>query len=530
MSGERKPRARKRLRGAPTHVAQLPLRPTPRMRSVIDTRFYGGLRVYNACLGEALRRDRALRADPRFEEAKALPKGKPESPQGLARYQAFDAIDCAHGFTESAIMSFGSWLRQSWVRDQVLCQEAQTLARRAFLAAERWHYGKGGKPRFKAQRRGIHSLECKDGCGSLKVKFTKDNLTGLQWGRGFVVPFAQPKSHDEQAELDRITGLVAAGKLISCRITRAKVRGRWAYRAQFVLDGPPPVRHSVGTEQVSIDMGPSTVHVVSQTTAQHCQLAPGVAYAAKALRRAQRKLDRQHRKGSPSCFDAQRRHKSGRCDWNERSHNAQRTQVLVGELHRVLLARRDTEHGQLANQLIGLGPALRAEKLNYVAWQKRFPKSVRDRAPGSFVAKLRYKAESAGGGLYEYDPRTTALSQTCICARQAKKPLSERTHRCPCGVVADRDLFSAFLGFFVKPKDGIDTLDAGEANAAYSTRHDLGGALASRNAAGAAKQQVHRRSPSGRRSVVRIAKRLNRRSDRAARPKLVQPLPTATAA
>ena len=516
-------RARKQPRGAPRHVAQVPLRPTPRMRSVIDTRFHAGLRVYNACLGEALRRSRALRADPRFEEAKALPKGKDRS-------QAFQKLDEEAGFSERALMSFGSALRQSWVRDQVLSQEAQTLARRAFRAAERWHFGKGGKPRFKNVRRGIRSLECKDANGSLRVKAKDGALVGLQWGNGLLVPFAKPANSAQQAELDRITGLVAAGKLISCRITRAMVRGRWAYRAQLVLDGLPPVRHPVGSERVSIDMGPSTVHVVSQTTAQHFPLAPGVASVAKALRRAQRKLDRQHRKGSPSCFDAQHRHKSDGCDWKVRSRNAQRTQVKVAEVHRVLAARRATEHGQIANDLIRRGPHLRAEKLNYTAWQKRFPRSVRDRAPGSFVAKLRYKAASAGGRLYEYDPRTTALSQTCVCERKAKKPLSQRIHSCECGAVADRDLFSAFLGLYVEPRKGIDTLDAELANAAFSTRHDLGGAPASRNAAGAAKQQVHWRRPSGHRSVVRIAKRLNRRSDRAARPKLVQPLPTATAA
>ena len=493
------------------------------MRSVIDARFHAGLRVYNVCLGEALKRGRALRAGPRFEQAKKASKGEDRS-------KAFKEIEDEAGFSEGAIMSFGSSLRKSFVRDQVLSQEAQTLARRAFGAVERWHYGKGGKPRFKAARRGIRSLECKDANGSLRVVAAEGTLTGLQGGRGFVIPFAKPNTPAERAELDRITRLVSAGKLISCRITRAKVRGRWAYRAQLVMDGLPPGRHPVGTERVSIDMGPSTVHVVSETNAFHSPLAPGVASATKALRRAQRKLDRQHRAGSRSCFDDQHRHKTGGCDWQERSRSAQRTQVKVSELYRVLAARRDTEHGQIASQLISLGPNLRAEKLNHIAWQKRFPGSVGDRAPGSFVAKLRHKAASAGGGLYEYDPRTTALSQTCVCERKVKKPLSQRVHSCECGVVADRDLFSAFLGLHVEPREGIDTLDAGSANAAFSTRHDLGGAPASRNAAGTAKQRVHRRRPSGRRSVVRIAKRLHGRSDRAARPKSVQPLPTARAA
>ncbi|EQD69749.1 hypothetical protein B1A_06681 [mine drainage metagenome] len=71
------------------------------------------------------------------------------------------------------------------------------------------------------------------------------------------------------------------------------------------------------------------------------------------------------------------------------------------------------------------------------------------------------QAESAGGRLYEYDPRTTALSQTYVCERKVKKSLSQRIHSCECGVVADRDLFSAFLGLYVKPREDIDTLDAG---------------------------------------------------------------------
>ncbi|MHB8325511.1 MAG: zinc ribbon domain-containing protein [Candidatus Dormibacteria bacterium] len=240
-----------------------------------------------------------------------------------------------------------------------------------------------------------------------------------------------------------------------------KVRGQWAYRAQLVMDGTAPVRHPVGSEQVSLDLGPSTAHVVSETNAFHASLAPGIIPVNQDLRRAQRKLDRQHRQGSPSCFDAQHRHQADGCDWKERSHSAQRTQVKVAEFQRVLAARCNTEHGQLANPLIRLGPNLRAEKLNYVAWQKSFPRSVRDRAPGSFVAKLRHQAESAGGRLYEYDPRTTALSQTYVCERKVKKPLSQRIHSCECGVVADRDLFSAFLGLYVKPREDIDTLDAG---------------------------------------------------------------------
>jgi hypothetical protein len=66
---------------------------------------------------------------------------------------------------------------------------------------------------------------------------------------------------------------------------------------------------------------------------------------------------------------------------------------------------------------------------------------VRDRAPGLHVVMMRRKAESAGGDrLYELSTKTSALSQTCLCGNRKKKPLSQRVHRCECGIKEDRDL------------------------------------------------------------------------------------------
>jgi putative transposase len=43
------------------------------------------------------------------------------------------------------------------------------------------------------------------------------------------------------------------------------------------------------------------------------------------------------------------------------------------------------------------------------------------------------------------------LSQTCHgCGKVQKKPLSQRWHQCECGVVAQRDLYSAFLAQHVE--------------------------------------------------------------------------------
>ena len=87
------------------------------------------------------------------------------------------------------------------------------------------------------------------------------------------------------------------------------------------------------------------------------------------------------------------------------------------------------------------------EKISYQAWQKQYGKSVGLRAPGMFVELLRRTVASTGGTLIEVPPGRAKLSQFCHgCGKTVKKPLSQRWHRCPCGVgPVQRDLYSAFL-------------------------------------------------------------------------------------
>jgi putative transposase len=189
----------------------------------------------------------------------------------------------------------------------------------------------------------------------------------------------------------------------------------------------------------------------------------------------------------------------------------------VAELHRRSAGHRRTLHGGLANRLFAHGADLACEKLDYVSWQKNFPLSVRDRAPGMLVEMIRRKADSAGGDrLFEYTTTTTALSQTCLCGDRKKKPLSQRVHRCGCGIREHRDLFSAYLGLHVQTDaDGLDRLDLEAANRGWLHRHDIDGR---RGLAAASSNQRGRRHPPTRRSVARInARRAAKRQSRSAR-------------
>jgi putative transposase len=82
------------------------------------------------------------------------------------------------------------------------------------------------------------------------------------------------------------------------------------------------------------------------------------------------------------------------------------------------------------------------------------------------VEHLKRKAESAGVSVHEFPTYTTRLSQACHgCGTVVKKPLAERWHVCACGVVAQRDLYSAFLAMCVDNNH----LNADRAHTAWSS-------------------------------------------------------------
>jgi hypothetical protein len=172
------------------------------------------------------------------------------------------------------------------------------LGERAYQAVNRWVLGQGGRPRFKGKGHGLHSLTGKDLQGALRVS---PDGAGLQWGHGFVLPFA----FDQRSRYQWWAAWhVGEGRLRSCRIVRTRVNSRWTYAAQLLLDGSPLRRYQAGEGLVGLDVGPSSIAVVTDTGAWKETFCAELDDKAQELRRLQRRLDRQHRAGSPDCFDS----------------------------------------------------------------------------------------------------------------------------------------------------------------------------------------------------------------------------------
>lgn len=432
-------------KSGPSFVLDLPLIVNPHESRVLTVRFEAGRQLYNAVLGEALRRLDQMKQSKAWAAARKMPRGTPESPEQKARSAEFSVIAQTVGFTDYGIQSFATKCKNAcWIGDHLDAHTTQKIGTRAFQAARRHQFRNGGRPRFKPKWKTMESVEGKSNAAGLRWR--DDHV---EWGK------LKLKALFDRKDKHGVQTFALQNPVRFCRIVRRTIRGKVLWFVQLVIAGFPkwkdknPIRQG----KSAIDIGPSTIAAVSETDAFLEKFCANVPDLQKAIRRIQRAMDRSKRRSNPDNYTAngtiKKQSPGKRLQWIF-TKGYLRLRARLKELHRVLAAYRRAEHGKLANRVVAMGNTVMAEKLSYKAFQRMFGKSVRDRAPGSFMDHLRRKAASAGGEVIEFSTRTTKLSQSCQCEAVVKKPLSQRWHDCSCGVHAQRDLYSAYLGLHVR--------------------------------------------------------------------------------
>jgi len=429
----------------PSFVCELPLVVTPADERALLVRLDCARMVYNACLGEALKRLEKMQASKEYQAARSLPRKAKE------RAAAFRAADEQYGFREYDLHAYATQFSHSWLGEHLDSNTVQKVATRAFLAAPRFSFKKSGKPRFKG-RGWFDSVEGKDNASGIRWRENRVEWKGLE-----LSPLIDPK--DEVIA----HGLSCPVKLV--RLVRRKLNGRNRFYVQLLCQGKPyrKPQHEAGKGTTGLDIGPSTIASVSEKAATLERFCDELKPRRKETRRLQRKLDRSRRATNPDHFNPDGTVKKGVRPWRY-SHRYLQTRVRVAEQHRQQAAHRKSLHGRQAHRILAQGEVVKLEKLSYRALQHRFGKSVQFRGPGLFVSHLRRKAESAGAQVIAFDPRPTRLSQICLCGKAVPKPLGQRWHVCACGIgPIQRDLFSAWLARFVEDEQ----FDAGRAKAAW---------------------------------------------------------------
>ena len=384
----------------PTFLLELPLVVQAGQAARIRGHLEAGRQFYNAVLSEGQHRLRRMRADPAWQAARAIPRIQKQE-----RNIAFAALRERHGFSENAFHELARKLRVAWLAEHLDAVLAQTLATRAYHALNRVCVGKAKRVRFKSRGRGLSSIE------------NKRNDTGLRFvleppeegNRGWLIW----KGDQLEAMIDWDDAVVAHGlrqrikyaRLIRRPASSPRAHGAdsqgYRYFVQLACEGVPhrKQKHAVGSDAIGADLGPSTIALVPRAAeaslAVFCEeLAPN----AQAIRRLQRRMERQRRAANPDNYDAKGRIKKQgktRLKWKT-SKSYERTRTRKATRERKLAAHRKSLHGRMVHEIVAVGNTVILEKISYRAWQKQYGKSVGLRAPGMFVAQLRRTGASHG--------------------------------------------------------------------------------------------------------------------------------------
>jgi hypothetical protein len=275
-------------------------------------------------------------------------------------------------------------------------------------------------------------------------------------------------------------------------VRRQQVKGprvHYVYEIHLTVEGPPwrvPGRYDdpfgVKDNTVGLDLGVSSLACVAVNNdgvtqallvkASDEDKAKEVKTRKKA-RKCARSLERSRRNNNPDAF---KRGKKGKKAGGARKPGTklaysnryvktrvkQATQARAGALERKRLI--EITAAQIVREL---GPNLLTEKVKPKQWTCLWGKQIGQFAPSKLMKAIETEAVRAGGSLTPFPTNTTALSQTCLCGKRVKKPLSQRTHTCGCvtinGEEHHRDLFSAFLATSVTKTQKPITADTSDA-------------------------------------------------------------------
>ena len=107
----------------PTFVLELPLQVNEGQAARLRGHLEVGRQFYNAVLSEGLKRLRRMRADPRWQQARAVPRDQKQE-----RARAFARLRQEYGFSEYGLHEAAKQLRVCWIAEHLDAVLAQTLA------------------------------------------------------------------------------------------------------------------------------------------------------------------------------------------------------------------------------------------------------------------------------------------------------------------------------------------------------------------------------------------------------------------
>lgn len=457
-----------------SYTLTLPLKIEPYQEHILNKRFEKCRKIYNSCLGEALKRYNHMIESKQYREIKKIKDEK-------LRNKKYEECNEEYGLTKKSLQKFVTSMYNYFGLES---KTAQNQSNKAFATIQKLMFHKARKVNFIKYNE-LSSVQA------------LDNRQGVTYRDGYIVWMKTKfpviiKNNDlyaQKAIQDRV-------KL--CRILKKEIKGKTKFYAQLILEGIPPkknnkeigeVKGRTGNGKVGIDIGTRTIAISSKYDVKLLELAPNINNIDKEIKLIQRKMDRSKRSMNPNKYNEDGTIKRSNRDKWIYSNKYLKAKARRKELYRKQTEIRKQDHYKMINWLLTLGDKFYVEDMNYQGLQKRakkttinengkynkkkrFGKSLANKAPAMLLIMLDNKLKYNNEKLYKIDTKKCKCSQyNHFTDEYNKKELKDRWNK---EIAIQRDLYSAFLIMNVTGKklDKIDRNKCIETYDNFKALHD----------------------------------------------------------
>ncbi|WP_242289136.1 MULTISPECIES: transposase [unclassified Bacillus cereus group] len=429
-------------------------------KDILCKRFEIARKLYNTTLSYAMKQCKLMKESKYYRKQlrcyqKARKANHPKEWKEIAK--ELDNIRQSFGLSEYQLHAYIKKHQHNY-KKHIDSNTSQKIASTVWKAMQDVIF-KGTKAHFKPYGM-LHSVEGKSNKAGIRFKENRVYWNGLR----LPVRFRKNDLFIEES--------LTLHTIKYCRLIKKVIRGKDTFYLQLIMGGIPPTKRINKTgafrhayqkkKRVGIDIGPSTIAIVSEETVSIQQLAPDVPLFEKQKRRLLRKLDRSRRSTNPNNFNTNGTMKRGiKLHWIY-SKNYQKTKSLLNELYRKKASYIKKKHGALANSILSLGDEVYIETMQFNGLakrtketkinqqgkfqsKKRFGKSIGNHAPALLVEIINQKLKYGKQEIQKVNTITFRASQyNHVTNSYEKKKLHQRWSQIGNHLV-QRDLYSAFL-------------------------------------------------------------------------------------
>ena len=436
--------------------------------------------AYNEVLGLGLRRIKAMRANPRYQELLEARQSLAKSTQRLKKSKglawqlrlcdkALYNLRLNYGLSEFSLSKHLTKRRNEPNSPyQHLCaSELQVIAKEAYQTLEKVIFYKVKPDRVKFRSKYSLNASFRNKANNMGTRIIPipSDKTGVAYtlfvhkASTFVDISAKAFSEYQQLSLLR------AEKIKYVQMVRKTIRGKRMYYLQIVCEGYPLAKVTKGKNTVGIDPGVSTVAYASKDRVELVDLVPeNITSREKLIKSLDRRIKRSRRVNNPECYNPNGTIKRG-VRFKRPTNRAKRLILRRQKAYRSLTEERRKLQGELVNRIVSQASIIRMEDLNVKGLQKRskdirinpktnrpyskkrFGKTILRAAPSYFREALKTRAYGLGIEFEIINPQKAKPSQyNHLTESFEKKTLSTRMFDLSSewtGV--QRDLYSAFL-------------------------------------------------------------------------------------